>query len=352
MADNDVFAALTGGAPTDAARQAALADALRRQSQLGQLYAMSGDRVLAPQGEAMQHAALSGGQDIATERKAQIAQALEQQHYAQAQAQEQASLAERKREADMTDARQREMQKLLLQNRLDVQDEKNAAKGAGGEKLPATTIKELEEYRDSAQDINDAANSYQNGFGGFGRNMENFLAQKGFGTQSQKVAQNWWANYGRQFTLDEMHRRFGARLTPQEMARFEQFHIDPNMSDAQIKMNLQQLQQQFGGLLERRVNDLKAGGYNPGFLDSIMAGRKGTTAAPNPGDKYLPQPNASGGPAAQGAATQVPPMQRAPQAAPQAAGVMGQVPANLLQQALATRMLAPQQGNMLSGPGY
>lgn len=64
MAD-DLYSSLIEGVPTQSARQAALARALRTQGTLGELAAFSGDRVLAPAGRSLLSDTQSGVRDLA-----------------------------------------------------------------------------------------------------------------------------------------------------------------------------------------------------------------------------------------------------------------------------------------------
>lgn len=289
MAD-DLYSALIEGVPTQSQRQAALARALRQQNLLGELGAFSGDRVMGPAGERLAASSEQGAEDLASQRERQQALGLEQSRYNTEAQQGQERLNQEMEIARMNDARARDLAKLLAQNRADVAGIRANA-SANNQKLPASTIKELEQDRDTMAGIQEALGAYQSGFGHTigpgGRSLENLLAQKGMGSEGMKAAQNWWANYGRQFTLPGMHAQFGARLTPQEMARWEQYHIDPNMTDDQIRQNLGQIYQEYQNMVGRRVSSLSAGGYNPGYLNSIISSKVGTTQAPTPGQKYL-----------------------------------------------------------------
>lgn len=327
---NDLYSTLVGGAPTDPQRQMALAAALRNQNTLGQLGVASGDRVLSPLGKSLSAGAQSGAQDIAQEREKQ--QGLDtESHYRDIQEEHWKNQNEYQKQKDAADnANKLTIAKLLSQNKLDVQDEKNKAKAdSGGMKLPASSIKDLEALRDTAMDVDESNNLFKPGYGGTsipgGRPLANTLAQMGMGTDNSKSAQNWWAQYGRNFTLDEMHRRFGARLSPQEMSRFEKYHIDPNMTDEQIQQNLGQISGFFHNMVQTHVNDFQKGGYNQGMLQAILSSSKGSTQAPSAGDKYL-QAVKSGGQVP--TATQPQP---APQAQPQPQQMRAPLTNNLLQ---------------------
>jgi hypothetical protein len=298
MADPDLYSALIGGAPRQADQQAALAKALRDQQFLGSLGQASGDRVLAPLGASMVKGAQSGAQDIAAEREKQ--QQLDtQEHWRNIQEghyNDQVAYQKAKDAAD--NANRLSVAGLLAGNRVDIQDMKDktalaekAAKDAKGLTIPKGTADNLMNLKDSVDGVADAASTYKPGFGGVGRNAENWIAANvsPLSTQNMKAAQNWWANYGRQFTLDEMHRLYGARLSPQEMATFEKFHINQNMDDDQIQQNLSQIHTFLDNKLGKHVDDLRAGGYNPGFLDQVRP-QSSVANQPRPGDKYMQQP--------------------------------------------------------------
>lgn len=290
MDDMDLYSALVGGAPTDPQRQAALAQALRQRAQTGNILQASGDRVIAPMGQQMVGESDRGAQQIAQEREKQ--QQLDtMEHYRQAEAGRfQQDLAEKAREANMTDARMRELAELASNTKLEL-------KGAGGGKpMPNKEFDELSGMYDSLRGVKQTMGNFQPGYGGTGRNVENYIAAKlgNYAPDSMKNAQNFWANYGRQFTLPELKATIGVRHNQYMQQLFEQYHIDPNMADDQITKNLGQIHDQLTNRLKERVKALQSQGINiggfEGFLSSDKAegGPQDTSGKrPNPALQYL-----------------------------------------------------------------
>jgi hypothetical protein len=256
---SDQYDALISGAPTDKETQLALAAQLRRQAQLGELYGMTGDRVLAPAGKEMMSGAMSGAQDISSERAraAQLAQEADQQRIANARnqandtwththgdaelAEQKAGLAQAMQIAKMADQRQRDIDAANNAEKLQAKQPTG-----DGKPLPAAVTKILDAKRDVLDDISNAANNFKPEYAGAAQGFKNWE-----GTHSAlmpwsvdpntKAGANWWQQYGRNFTLDEMHAKFGARVSPTEMALFEKYHISPGMDADTIKNNITQI---------------------------------------------------------------------------------------------------------------
>lgn len=348
---DDLYSALISGVPNNGQTQAALAAQIRKQALLGQLGEASGDRVMGPAGHALLAEADTGAHQLGEEREKQQQQDILQNWHNTENQHWQAQQAQAMKIAQMTDSRQRELNAALLQNKLDLQDLKNDGKPA--KPIPVPDKKELEQMQDSLTGVQGAAESYKSGFGGTGRNAENWAARTvpALTTQSMQDAQNWWANYGRQFTLPELKATIGLRHNNYMQNLFESYHLDPNMNDAQLTKNLGQISTQLENRIKRRVRDLQDQGYNIGGFENYLPGEN----SPPPSKGYLD---------AARQATQAP-MQGAPQAAPQAAQPapqpapvapqppQQQPPGNLLQNALRSgiiqRNYLPPNADLLNG---
>lgn len=92
MADSDIYAALISGTPTDAAKQAALADMLRRRAAFGTVAQLSGDQTLAPFGAAQEQSAQQQAQAMGRSTQAQQAAQFQQQQEARIAANAQAQM--------------------------------------------------------------------------------------------------------------------------------------------------------------------------------------------------------------------------------------------------------------------
>ena len=247
----DTFDALVSGAPKDQQTQMALAAMLRRQNTLGAMAQITGDRTMAPTGVSLQHGAMQGAQDISSDREhqAQLAQAV--QAHQDAVAQQQAQLDQQQRLEREGFQNRKDIASILADSRRDVADIHNQ-KGVPEAKVPSTQLKSLENLRDSVNNVGSSLDTFKPEYaGGLSQNLMNSAAGFGIGSSGSKEAANWWQQYGRGFTLDEMHRLYGARLSPQEMDIFEKFHIKPTMTADQVRQNLSQIHQ----FLYNKFND-------------------------------------------------------------------------------------------------
>jgi hypothetical protein len=356
--DDDLYSALIGGVPSDPQRQMALASALRRQNLLGTLGEATGDRVMGPAGQHIAAQATSGAEDLGKLRQAQMAQQIEQQFHQDEMTRQNASLAEEIRSHNMQDARQRELTQELITGRQNVADTRVENKPP--KVVPVAAKKELDQMVDSLDGVRSAQSSYQPGFGGqgalpiIGRSAENWLAQKAplLASQNGINSQNWWANYGRLFTLPELKNTIGIRHNQYMQQLFESYHLDPNMNDAQITKNLGQIGDQLGGRVSRRLQTLQSQGYDiSGYEDYLPGGAAGGGGqGASAGDQYVSQINKMRQQAQQsqqqpGAMPQGQPAPQ-PRPQPQVQAQPQQGPVSPLQQALSNRMLNPlQQGS-------
>jgi hypothetical protein len=288
----DQFDAMVSGVPTDPTQQQALAQALRRQATLGQMYQATGDRVISPLGEDLSRGAQQSGQSIAGEREKQSA-------LAQTLAIHQAQQDQAMKIAQMTDARSREAtasndqlrRDLLTQRDADALARQNAKKDdAPGKPLPMGTFKDVSALKDSLDAINDSISNYKPEFSGAGkvsRNATNYMSANfptvsgalGLVNQDDKDAANWYQNYGRNFTIDEMHRLFGARISPTEMATFEKYHINPSQSPDVQMQNMTQIQKRVADKINQRLDALQAGGYNSDQIAAMRPEAPGNSSA-------------------------------------------------------------------------
>lgn len=301
----DTYDAMMSGAPTDPQRQAALAQQLRQQALFGKLGMLTGDRVLGPGGTHLTSEADAQGKEIMSEREheAQMREAI-RQHQVEQQHQE-AQLQQQREIADQSDKRAREIAALAWGTRKDIADEK-AGKPGKEPIIPAKEVDKLQTLRDSVNNVGASKASFKDDYAGASHILTNTMAKYGVGTAGSKEAANWWQNYGRGFTLDEMHRLYGARLSPQEMAIFEQYHIAPGMDAGQIRTNLEQIHH----FLYNKFNDDAAD-----FPDSptrINAMRSGIHAPVDPNNPQA-QPNTASSKYLKAAGA--PPVQAAPQMA-------------------------------------
>ncbi len=112
-----------------------------------------------------------------------------------------------------------------------------------------------------------ALNSFQDDYAGnIAGDIEN-VAQgvTGIGTPGQR---DWWADFR---ATDNVIRNalFGASLTAGEKSAYQSTTVTPRMSPEEVKRNLARRLQIVETATNRRVNRLRAGGYNEGEIDAI-----------------------------------------------------------------------------------
>jgi hypothetical protein len=153
------------------------------------------------------------------------------------------------------------------------------AAGGGLEPIPggpAATGKALREgdaakLTDDVQQLDAlkrAINSFQDDFGGnLLGDVEN-MAQGITGAIGTTGQRDWWADFR---ATDNTIRNslFGASLTTGEKAAYNATTITPRMAPDEIRRNLERRQRLIEEATTRRVNRLRAGGYNQGEIDAI-----------------------------------------------------------------------------------
>jgi hypothetical protein len=318
----DQFDAMVSGVSTDPEQQKMLAAQLRNQSTLGQMFQVTGDRAVAPLGRQMSLGAQQQGESIAKERESQSALAQTMAIHKAQQDQEAARLTETGRHnlADEKNAAQYHADSLAIRQQLADQagDKLNMPKE--GKPIPAGTLKEISAIKDTSDSIDNAIATYKPEYSGAGkvipRSFTNYLASNspaigqatGLVNQSDMDAANWKQNYMRNFTLDEMHRIFGARISPTEQAAFEKAHITDNQPPEVQQQNMQQISARVKQKLNERLDALQASGaYAKDEIDALRPGGLPTAApgAPNAppltgADKYRAQAKAALAPAPAG----------------------------------------------------
>jgi hypothetical protein len=264
--EDDIYQALIGGAPTDASKQAALAQYLRQRGQLGQIMQASGDRVLSPMGEQMYAGSVGQGQAIASERERE-ANFKMMQEYRQAQ---EANFLNRitsaERIAGAHNITAEDVARIRAQAAIDASLNRATAKG---KQLGMHERNELEQMADTTESMRGIIQDFKPEYAGVGTGAKNWIAATGLGPDKWKEAQDWWSRYNREFTLQEIHRQFGARFTAPEQQRFEAAHINPNMNAQQIQQKLQNIEPRITNMIRGRIHDYTRGGYDPDYLSGI-----------------------------------------------------------------------------------
>lgn len=139
--------------------------------------------------------------------------------------------------------------------------------------MPDSVAKRYEEEISAFDSLQRAVNTFADDFAGntITGNMENWF-QNRLGTGTPGQAQ-WWADFQ---ATDNVLRNalFGASLTAGEKQAYEATSINPSMSPAQIKANLQRRMELAAEKLGRKTAFLKANGYDPDAV-SALAGEYG-----------------------------------------------------------------------------
>lgn len=285
MADEDIYSALIGGAPTDPQRQALLAQMLRDQAGQGRFLQASGDRVIAPLGQQMTEEAMRGATQISGERERE-AQFKMMQEYRAAQEQNMVDkIAEAYGLQGMKGTTAERVANIKAGATLGAAE----IRGEKGKQLAMGERKDLEQMANTTESLRGIIHDFKPEYAGVGTGMTNWMAQYGLGPDKWKQAQDWWSRYNREFSLNEIHRQFGARFTAPEQIRFEAAHINPNMNAQQIMEKLQSIEPHVTNMIRGEIHDYTAGGYDTKYLEGIKQ-RLGITDDP----QTIPQPTGRG----------------------------------------------------------
>lgn len=347
--EDDIYSALIGGAPTDPQRQAMLAAQLRNQANQGRFLQLSGDRVIAPFGQQMESEAMKGATGVAGERERE-ANLRMMQEYRIAQ---EANMVDKIRAMYGVQGMKGDVARDVANIRAEASEYGADVRGQGTHKLAEGERKELNQFADSVESLRGIIQDFKPQYAGTGRGMKNWIAQYGLGPKDWQEAQDWWARYNREFSLNEIHRLFGARFTQPEQTRFEAGHVNANMQADQVMEKLQSIEPHILNQVRGRLYDYQ--GYNDPFIGNV-ATRLGVNDFP----QQVPTPT---GKAPHGAASSFPSgsaaapysMSSAPGAAPTApAPSVGDRVKGYLQgpaYMMTPGAIPPQSGGMSMAPG-
>jgi hypothetical protein len=125
----------------------------------------------------------------------------------------------------------------------------------------------LTEDVDQLDALKRAVNTFQEDFAGnVAGDIEN-LAQGAFGvgTPGQR---DWWADFRASDNIIR-NKLFGASLTAGEKQAYSATTVTPGMKPSEVQKNLNRRLEIIQKATERRVNRLRAGGYNEGEINAI-----------------------------------------------------------------------------------
>ena len=290
----DPYLALIRGTPqgktrAEQAQQEVLANTLRRTRNFGALGMGSGDEFLAPLGKRMYDSAGEQAKTLGSNRMAQqrqddlrgyydtqrkqMEQGIDAANKKHELAKAKQALEERKAD-DLARYRDR-MARAALKRAMAAADKaknnpyKRLTSSASGKLMARGEVMDtldslLNEFEsDPKFDPGRAAIPFQ-------RTASNFLAQYGFGTDNSKDIQDWWALYNKFYTLPERNEKFGATLTPNEQAAWRDANIGPEMTTAQIKEKLGNLQKVMASWTQRMMKGYRADSHNPEAIEEFV----------------------------------------------------------------------------------
>lgn len=284
----DLYDALIGEGPSDKARTAELAAALRRRRAFGQLGMLTGDKVLSPLGKSMSRSADDTASSLQDIRQKDIDNRRTQE-YQQGQLQHmQGTLEESRRSANMRDETTRRGQDLDYEAAM-LRAAIQAKKAAEGKppKLTYSDRNKLENLSNLLHGAESLADGFKEEYTqkagpGPQSRLSNTMASFGLGTQGMKEAANWWAQWNLIYTLPQRNITFGATLTPTEKQAWFESDINPAMDAKQIKERIGKVQD----ILKRKgklaTKTYKAQGFSPDTIDSYELGEE--TPAQQPGE--------------------------------------------------------------------
>ena len=271
-------------ADRDPTMQKALAQGLRRQSEIGMLAQLTGDEVLTPFGKDL--SARTGRRVLAeaTNLQRQAQRDITKGYYE--------TLAEGNRLTRAMNLRkQEEVERHNLETeKTAVMRAEKALSGAGFKAPSVSAQKKTQEAKESYDGIARVLKTYKpeyaSDFGFLAEgSISNFIGKYG-GTEAQKDQARWWADYDLIYTLGRRNKLFGSALTDSEIRAWESANISPNSPDDVIKRGLETLSEiAIKKLDEQYKNDVPL--YKPEWVESMYADRMpmptfGKGAAPDP----------------------------------------------------------------------
>jgi len=284
----DIYAAIVGEPPTEQEKLALLAQKLRNQTQIGQLGQITGDKVLAPLGQSIAGRATEQAKDIgqqaSTNRWRKTQQAMNEASILSRAKEAEAQRAFLAQQGALNRASQRDLQQLRYQQALDVAK----LKGSGGSKLTMKNVQELSGLASDLTAMDELVSRFKPEYAGTalptGRALKNYAAAHGMGSQADKDAQKWWAEWDRLYTLKERNKMFGSALTATEKAAWDKANISTDMTPMQIMANVKTILALKEKAMVKLNQDLIHAGYDENKINAILGGMEGVSAdvAPDP----------------------------------------------------------------------
>lgn len=270
----DAYEALISGVPQSQEEIKALVETLRRRRALGEVGALTGDRVMAPLGNSMRQQADQYADQLHTSRQMDADNAQTRAYQTGQLGHMGKTLEETIRDNSMRDSTTRRGQDLdflaaLLRDRA-------GGSGSGTKAPPRLTISDKNFLRDGAEALNtmDGMLQFMDGGGKLGavedipvggsilRKALNAGARVGVGTKESKQTAMMWQTYKRFYSLRERNSLFGATLTPNEMRAWDEANPSDMQTDEQIYKGLKTMRDIAESKLLETTKGLGLEGYS------------------------------------------------------------------------------------------
>lgn len=272
---DDLYSYLIGGEVPAGKQTKAVADALRRRSEMGQLAQLTGDKVLAPLGAGMGKQADEYADALQKTRQFGIESGQRNRQLDQTNTYQTGQLEHMKGVLDETH-RGNTLDHIYQMMMAQAAQEKAAKTGTGGKipKLRQGDIKDLQDMSQTLGAIKGLDDFIKEG-GNFGavevgghaipgaRGLKNTMAAYGMGSDADKKSYLAKQTWDRLYTLAERNRLFGATLTNNEQKSWRDANPTSNLTDKQIREALPIMQKVLKHRLDSKVSGLTKEGYNP-----------------------------------------------------------------------------------------
>jgi hypothetical protein len=278
---DDIYSLLIGSAPTTEEQQRAAVNALRRRRQLGELGALTGDRVLRSFGEGLSRQADDAVKQISATR-------LKEADDRRADWYQRAQIEHMRNTLDENTRHSKTMEEIGLLNALIAlqRAQNSGSKTKDPARLRQSDIKELRSNA-SALGIIDEMMNYDGPLGQvevggvpipYARQILNKAASMGLGTDQTKETALMWQTYRRLYDILERKENFGATLTPNEQASWREANPSSAQTKEQIMEGLRLMRRYYQEEGDAYAEGLKEEGYNPDAIDKYRKVREPSPA--------------------------------------------------------------------------
>lgn len=230
---NQLIAMLSGGGPE---MTGGLANTLRRRHQLGQLGALSGDKVLGPFGAGLADETTKHTEQLAQNQDRNQDRRVLENYYKAIQENNAGNLGMRGKELE-EEARNNDLDFLAAMGANDAR----LAAAQKGRPVPNALRAEFMELGEVGRGLHDLTEvtpykqEWESKIPGM-RPLKNTIARvaPAFASEEDIASQEWQGKFKRMYDLATRHNLFGATLTPGERTEYAKASINENFTKAQI----------------------------------------------------------------------------------------------------------------------